>query len=314
MAGLTSRLTVADVPDAVADFEDFLALGSEVIDGKHASMEREAHVLMPPAALKIAGSLYNMGDGMAASQSMTARFASARASALMPAVPDERRAFEGGRSLGARRHGCIARRFDCGSLGLGRIDQGSVQRGQLRRRQFDGDSTVGLLRRFQERGLQSRRVEVGLMLETTFAWTGDLEIRQPGRGRSLTGSFPYGRLAVRSDRGRVRKERIGPRAFRFAVEDPEREINLLAGHSFDRPIASKRAGTLKLRDSDEALLFEVPVLPDTPVARQLIEEIEGRSFVPGISPGFQGAAVVCRAECGAAGAGAGQPIRANPRG
>lgn len=121
----------------------------------------------------------------------------------------------------------------------------------------------------------------------TFAWSGDLEIRQTGRGRSLKGSFPYGALAVRSDRGRVRKERIGPRAFRFAVEDSEREVNLLAGHSFDRPIASKRAGTLKLTDTDEALLFEVPVLPDTPVVRQLIEEIEGGAFVPGISPGFR---------------------------
>ena len=87
VTGLISRLAVADVPDAVATFEDFLSLGSEVIDGKHASMEGEAHVLTPPAALKRAGSLYNMGDGMAASQSMTARFASARASALMPAVP-----------------------------------------------------------------------------------------------------------------------------------------------------------------------------------------------------------------------------------
>ena len=124
------------------------------------------------------------------------------------------------------------------------------------------------------------------MLET-FAWSGDIEIRQSGRGRSLRGSFPYNRLAVRSDRGRVRKERIGPRAFRFAVEDSEREINFLAGHSFDRPIASKKAGTLKLVDTDDALRFEVPELPDTPVVRQLIEEIEGGAFVAGISPGFR---------------------------
>ena len=87
VTGLTSRLTVAAVPDAVADFADFLALGSEVIDGKHAAMESEASVLMPPAALKLAGSLYNAGDGSSASQGMAARFASARASALMPPVP-----------------------------------------------------------------------------------------------------------------------------------------------------------------------------------------------------------------------------------
>jgi len=73
-----------------------------------------------------------------------------------------------------------------------------------------------------------------------------LELRREGGETRLRGSFPYGSLAVLSDggrRGRPRKERFAPRAFGFRVEDPEAEIHLLAGHSFDRPLASKRAGT-----------------------------------------------------------------------
>ena len=38
-------------------------------------------------------------------------------------------------------------------------------------------------------------------------------------------------------------------AFAFAVEDEAREIHLLSGHSFDRPLASKRRGTLRLDDA-----------------------------------------------------------------
>ena len=70
----------------------------------------------------------------------------------------------------------------------------------------------------------------------------DLELRQ--RGRLLSGRFPYRSTATVRDRGRVRKERFDPGAFAFAVEDETREIHLLAGHSYDRPLASKRAGSL----------------------------------------------------------------------
>ena len=70
---------------------------------------------------------------------------------------------------------------------------------------------------------------------------GSLEVRRRGGGgRTLTGSFPYSKLAVRSDSGRVRKERFAPRAFSFALRE-KREVHLLSGHTFDKPLASVRA-------------------------------------------------------------------------
>ena len=117
----------------------------------------------------------------------------------------------------------------------------------------------------------------------------DLEIRQGESGRSLRGRFPYGSRATVRDRGRVRKETFGPRAFRFAVEDGEREVHLLSGHSYDRPLATKRGGTLKLEDRDDALIFEA-MLPEEAQQpswmRDTILALQG-GLVGGISPGFR---------------------------
>ena len=68
------------------------------------------------------------------------------------------------------------------------------------------------------------------------------------------------------NRGRVRKERFASRAFAFAIQDAEREINVLVGHSYQQPLASRRAGSLKITDSDEAVTFEaqLPAEADQP--------------------------------------------------
>ena len=114
-------------------------------------------------------------------------------------------------------------------------------------------------------------------------WSPDyLEVRQSGRsGPRLTGSFPYGKTATVRDRGRVRKERIAPGAFAFAVNDPGRDINLLYGHSFDRPLASKLAGSLTIRDTPEALIFEAQ-LPDVEIQPSWVEDAI-RSVKSGLS-------------------------------
>ncbi len=118
---------------------------------------------------------------------------------------------------------------------------------------------------------------------------GSLEIRRRRGGRpKLRGSFPYGRTATIRNRGRQRKESFGARAFAFAIEDPEREINLLLGHSFDKPLASKRSGTLVLTDGDDALRFEatLPLPDDQPThVADAVKMIEA-GLVGGISPGF----------------------------
>ena len=114
-----------------------------------------------------------------------------------------------------------------------------------------------------------------------------LEIRNIGR--AIHGRFPYGSTATVSDRGRARKERFSPGAFRYAVDDAEREIHLLAGHSFDRPLASRRAGTLILEDSDDALSFTA-TLPEESAQptymRDAVMQIHA-GLVGGISPGFR---------------------------
>ena len=60
-----------------------------------------------------------------------------------------------------------------------------------------------------------------------------------------------------SNRGRVRKESFKSRAFKFAIEDePNRRIDLLIGHDFGKPVASRQAGSLVVNDTPDAVRFE----------------------------------------------------------
>lgn len=113
-----------------------------------------------------------------------------------------------------------------------------------------------------------------------------LELRRAGN--RLTGAFPYRSTATIRDRGRVRKERFEPGAFRFAVEDPDREIHLLSGHSYDRPLASRSRGSLELEDRADALTFAAE-LPDEAARptwmRDTVLALEA-GLIGGVSPGF----------------------------
>ncbi len=120
----------------------------------------------------------------------------------------------------------------------------------------------------------------------------ELEIRRGrggggGAGRYVLGRFPYGVTATIRDRGRLRKERFGVKAFARAIERAEEEINLLAGHNFGQPLASKRAGSLKLDDTPEALTFEAK-LPDKGPSwiEDTVLALEAGLAV-GVSPGFR---------------------------
>ncbi|MGE0749342.1 MAG: HK97 family phage prohead protease [Variibacter sp.] len=114
---------------------------------------------------------------------------------------------------------------------------------------------------------------------------------QSGR-RRLRGRFPYGAPAVLSDGGRTgrpRKEIIAPRAFSYRVDDPNEDIHLLAGHSYDKPLASKSTGTLAFQDTDEALTFTAII------TQEIAETSHGRDVLAmllaglavGLSPGFR---------------------------
>lgn len=124
-------------------------------------------------------------------------------------------------------------------------------------------------------------------------YSGGLELRAESDGtRRLSGRFPYNSRAVIHSGGKgrkPRKEQFAPKSFDFAINDPDRDIHVLVGHSFDKPLASKKAGTLLFNDTLEALLFEVVIT----------EEIQRTSWwqdflnaflaglIVGISPGFR---------------------------
>ena len=68
-----------------------------------------------------------------------------------------------------------------------------------------------------------------------------------------------------------------------------RNVNLLSGHDFNRPLASMKAGTLKLVDSDDALRFEADLPAENRQPswmRDAILSVEN-GLAGGVSPGFR---------------------------
>ena len=81
-----------------------------------------------------------------------------------------------------------------------------------------------------------------------------------------------------------------PGAFRFALDDEDdREINLLYGHDFNMPLASRNNGSLVLQDDDDALSFVATIaseLLDVTHVRDALALLAA-GLVTGISPGFR---------------------------
>ena len=116
---------------------------------------------------------------------------------------------------------------------------------------------------------------------------GSLEIRQSGGARILTGRFNYNSMATIRATGRVRKERFEPRAFKYAIDqEPDRRIDILVGHDYGKPIASRQSGTLKIEDGADAVTFEAR-LPDDPPSWVIdAERSIAAGLMTGLSPGF----------------------------
>ena len=114
----------------------------------------------------------------------------------------------------------------------------------------------------------------------------ELEIRRAGGSRTVRGRFNYSSMATIRDRGRVRKERFEPGAFRYAIEDDLRQIDVLVGHDFGKPLASRKAGTLIIEDGADAVTFEAR-LPDDPPSWVIdAERAIAAGLMTGLSPGF----------------------------
>lgn len=123
------------------------------------------------------------------------------------------------------------------------------------------------------------------------AHIGGLELRTEGGETRLRATFPYGRetvLAGNIGTGRERREVIAPRAFAPRIEDGE-DVHFLAGHDFNRPLASRSAGTLTLTDTDDALTIEATIGADTAGVTWVRDFIaaHGAGLVRGLSPGFR---------------------------
>lgn len=123
------------------------------------------------------------------------------------------------------------------------------------------------------------------------AHVGSLELRAEGGETRLRAVFPYGRAAVLSDggpTGRARHEMVAPRAFAPRLES-DADIHFLAGHDFDKPLASRAAGTLTLTESDDALAVEATISDDMSQVSYVRDLLAARAagLVRGLSPGFR---------------------------
>ena len=118
------------------------------------------------------------------------------------------------------------------------------------------------------------------------AHRGEVEVRRDGRG--LAGAFRYNTTRVTADRGRRRKQSVRPLAFQEALEDLDREIDLRLGDTADRIIASRRAGTLILTDTDSGLEFEIPELPEgVTFLDDFLALLDQEAIAPGVMPLFR---------------------------
>lgn len=108
------------------------------------------------------------------------------------------------------------------------------------------------------------------------------EVRADGGASRLSGRFPYGAETLL---GNGRRERFGARAFRSRIEAGE-NVFLLAGHDPEKPLASTEAGSLTLRDDDEALHIEARVAATTSWANDALAALAA-GLTKGISPGFR---------------------------
>jgi uncharacterized protein len=119
-----------------------------------------------------------------------------------------------------------------------------------------------------------------------------LELRTEGGETCLSGRFPYGRETVLREAGNggpELREVFAPRAFGGPLQHRDRNIHLLAGHDFAKPLASFRAETLQVEDTDDALLIEAritPLMAGVTYVNDLLAAVRS-GLTLGLSPGFR---------------------------
>ena len=124
---------------------------------------------------------------------------------------------------------------------------------------------------------------LGLVDQPAYPASVITEVRASADG--LSGSFFYDSDIHVSDSGKVRKQRFKPGAFKYALETPDREVTLTLGDG-SRQLASKQAGSLILKDTPQALKFEVKNLPKTSYAKDFLALLRAGSVAPSVIPIF----------------------------
>ncbi len=114
---------------------------------------------------------------------------------------------------------------------------------------------------------------------------GALEIRAEGGETRLRGRFPYGAATVLAMTPTRKREVFAARAFAARIEAGD-DIHLLSGHDFEKPLASRAAGSLTLTDSDDGLTFEARIDGSTSWARDFLAA-HAAGLIKGLSPGFR---------------------------
>ena len=120
---------------------------------------------------------------------------------------------------------------------------------------------------------------------------GSLELRTEGGETRLRATFPYGRETVLAERvgaGPERREMIAPRAFAERLERGE-DVHFLSGHDFNKPIASRTAGTLTLTETDGALTVDATISADMAQVSYVRDFLSAHAagLMRGLSPGFR---------------------------
>ena len=157
-------------------------------------------------------------------------------------------------------------------------------------------------------------------MEHRAVYEGELELRQSGR--RLAGRFPYSqksgdRQATVMNRGKIRKERIAGDAFGWQIREFEklqgelaatiesavdearvqiirqelerRNIHVLAGHSYDKPLGDRLRSGARVTSTREAVEFELelPDEADQPGYMRDVVHMVRAGLIGGISPGFR---------------------------
>lgn len=114
------------------------------------------------------------------------------------------------------------------------------------------------------------------------AASGALELRATEGGVRVSGRFPYN---METELVPGRFEVVEPRAFSARIDAGE-DVHLLSGHDYQKPLASRSAGTLTLRETPEALELEARIEGGTSWAQDFLAAHKA-GLVRGLSPGFR---------------------------